>query len=597
MDTHVQVKRSDLAQLRSAGLQALHKVLGVPWRREAGLTNAQRREELWARLAGEGEESVPVDAASWAAARALGGKAPVGRFEELVKEERLKLARRSTYGRLGEASGNTPERPRAARAAGHDGEEAGEASAARALPQGRSRFSMDGDAMSAPRTRGVGAADALNLEELAQGWQVAGLRQRQAKKAKRGAEASPLVEQTPPRRDQRGEREGAGGGAAGTGDAQASSDQARGGSEEALRRAASVLEEAQWVLESFMELTGVVDPALRARAAASNDAMKSLCAGMALQRVRSAAAEHRRTAQELARATKDLEKAKRGPAAPRFGPQGRSWAQVAVAPDLQARPALEWDAARTFFLHPAESAWLTKNIELAAFEDALHSVVAGVPGAQEGDLRPIRTTVRTGRGAVRVEVAPAVAALFAGQADRAAGVAVPGFGEWRIERQRPGASASLVAMGISPALGDGEVAQRLLTGSRGLVPERLRGEFGALCAARLHSKRRVAARGGGAQSGEAGAAGAAGAAGEAGGSQEGAVDAVPTRSVRIFLPGAVLKGFLQLGYMKLGGVVVRVREYTPPLAYCGICKRHGSHPTEAHRPSRGAISSSRVSPQ
>ena len=265
------------------------------------------------------------------------------------------------------------------------------------------------------------------------------------------------------------------------------------------------------------------------------------------------------------------------------------------APDLQARPSLEWDAARTFFLHPADAAWLKTNFELAAFEDALHSTVAGVPGAEEAGLRPIRTTVRTGRGAVRVEVSPAVAELFSGQADRNAGVVVPGFGEWRIERQRPGASASLVAMGISPALGDGEVAQRLLAGSRGLVPEHLRGDLGALRAARLLSKRRVAARGGEAQSGEAGAAGTAG---EAGGSQGGEVDAVPTRSVRVFLPGPVLKGFLNLGYMKLGGVMVRVREYTPPQAYCSICKRLGSHPTESHRPSRsGVLPGSRVSPR
>ena len=245
-------------------------------------------------------------------------------------------------------------------------------------------------------------------------------------------------------------------------------------------------------------------------------------------------------------------------------------------PDPRAREPIGWDAARTFFLHPSEAAWLTRSFELAAFEDALHSVVVGVPDAEVDGLRPIRTTVRTGRGAVRVEVAPAVASLFAGQAARGAGVAIPGFGEWRIERQRPGATPSLVAMGISPSMGDAEVVQRMLAGSRGLVPEHLRGDFGALRAARLHSKRRAAVRGG-AQSGEAGTGG------EAGGSQGGGADAVPTRSVRVFLPASVVKGFLDLGFMKLGGVVVRVREYTPPQLYCGICKRVGSHPTEAHR--------------
>ena len=186
-----------------------------------------------------------------------------------------------------------------------------------------------------------------------------------------------------------------------------------------------------------------------------------------------------------------------------------------------------------------------------------------------------------------------MASLFEGQAARGAGVAVPGFGEWRIERQRPGAAPSLVAMGISASMGEGEVAQRLLAGSRGLVPEHLRGDLGALRAARLHSKRRAAARGG-AQSGEAGTEGGPG---EAGGSQGGAGDAIPTRSVRVHLTGPVLEGFLKLGYMKLGGVVVRVRPYTPPQAYCAVCKRVGSHPTESHRHVGAGDSGTRMRPQ
>ena len=54
----------------------------------------------------------------------------------------------------------------------------------------------------------------------------------------------------------------------------------------------------------------------------------------------------------------------------------------------------------------------------------------------------------------------------------------------------------------------------------------------------------------------------AGNSGADGGCQAGAKPAIATRSVRVFLKSAVLKGFLQLGFMKLGGVVVRVREYT-----------------------------------
>ena len=60
-------------------------------------------------------------------------------------------------------------------------------------------------------------------------------------------------------------------------------------------------------------------------------------------------------------------------------------------------------------------------------------------------------------------------------------------------------------------------------------------------------------------------------------------ESVPTRSVRIFLPPEFTAEFLKLGYMRLGGVIVRIREYAPPQSYCGVCKRMGSHDTASHR--------------
>ena len=350
--------------------------------------------------------------------------------------------------------------------------------------------------------------------------------------------------------------------------------------EEALRRAAGVLEEAQGCLEAILSAAPAgMEAALRARVQASADAMSALCAGMALQHLRGAAAENKRAAQENARARRELEKAKGvGQTA---GSHRRTWAEIAgrraSGEGERSRESIPWAADRSFFLHPTEEATLKRTFELASFEDALHPIVAGVPGSDEEGQRPIRTLVRTGRGAVRVEVAPAVAAIFHGQAESGRPVCVPGFGNWRVERQRPGATPSLVAMGVPVGMADGEVVQRLVAGSAHLVPAELRGAFGELRASRLLSKRRTAARAGAAPL-EAGNSGADG------GCQAGAEAAIATRSVRVFLKSAVLKGFLQLGFMKLGGVVVRVREYTPPLAYCGICKRAGSHPTELHRP-------------
>ena len=556
-----EITRKDLLELRTAGLRALMEKHGLRWTREAGRTNNERRDEFWARLAGDGEETVTVDAAWWAAARAMSSKAPLSQFEELAQAERRKLARTVTPGRAAHQGGAGPSRP--PETPGSPGPASGTRAERTPGPSGPGRdnqLPMDGDAMG---PAGDGAAEPINLAELAEEWQTAGGGRRASKKSKRTAIASPVVEQTPPQRRERREHMGGGRGAAsevGAADGAAAAhgaDQAQhggGSTEAALRRALGVLESARACFEEVLASNlGGMTPGLRERLSASREAMDTLCAGMALQRLRTATAENKRAAQDLARARKEIEKERRGMQGPGAGRHGRSWAEVAgrpsQAPEPRSREPIGWDAERSFFLHPVEGAWLTRSFELAAFEDALHSVVVGVPGAEVDGLRPIRTTVRTGRGAVRVEVAPAVASLLQGQAARGSGMAVPGFGEWRIERQRPGAAPSLVAMGISAAMGDDEVVRRLLAGSRGLVPEHLRGDFGALRAARLHSKRRAAARGG-AQSGEAGMAEELG---EAGGSRGGAGDAIPTRSVRVYLVGPVLDGFLRLGYMKLGG--------------------------------------------
>ena len=498
-----EVMRDDLAELRSAGLKAFMEKYGVPWGRAPGRTNNERRDTLWARLAGDGEETATVDAAWWAAARAMASKDPPSKFEELAQAERRRLARTATPGRRVDQDGAGPSRtPGTPGTPGQASGTSAERSPAPLSAGVKSRFSMDGEAMAAPRSDGEGVAAAIDLAELAEGWQTAGKGLRAAKKPKRVALASPIVEQTPPQRRERGEH-GAGGAASEVGAASAhGADQApldRGSTEAALRKALSVLETARACFDDILASNpGGMAAGLRERALESRDAMETLCAGMALQLLRNATAENKRAAQDLARARKELEKEKKGAQGPRGGRPGRTWAEVAgrPGPDQRAREPLGWDAARTFFLHPSEAAWLTQSFELAAFEDALHAIVAGVPGAEEDGLRPIRTTVRTGRGAVRVEVAPAVAALLSDLAARGARVAVPGFGDWRVERQRPGAAPSLVAMGVSPSMGDEEVAQRLLAGSRGLVPEHLRGDLGSLRAARLHSKRRAAVGGG-----------------------------------------------------------------------------------------------------
>ena len=386
-----EITRKDLSVLRTAGLKAFMAKLGVPWGREPGRTNQERRDALWARLAGDGGETATVDAAWWAAARAMASKDPPSKFEELEKVERRKLARTLTPGRGGNQDGAGPSRtPGTPRTPGQASGTQAESLPAPSSAEEKIRFSMDGDAMG---TDGVGAAEAINLAELAEGWQTAGKGRRTTKKSKRVAMESPMVEQTPPPRQERSER-GAGGAASEVG-AHATAnreDQAQdggGSTEAALRRALSVMEQARACFEEVLGTDlGGMTPTLRARVSASRDAMEMLCAGMSLQRLRNASLENKKAAQDLARARKEIEKERKGTPGPGVGRHGRSWAEVAgrPGPDPRAREPIGWDAARTFFLHPSEAAWLTSSFELAAFEDALHSVVVGVPDAEVDGL-------------------------------------------------------------------------------------------------------------------------------------------------------------------------------------------------------------------
>ena len=225
---------------------------------------------------------------------------------------------------------------------------------------------MTGDAMG---TDGDGAAGPRGLAEDVAAWQTAGKGRRTSKKTKRVAIASPQVDKTPqPRRERGAHGRGASGaaseeGAAGDAATAHGADQARsvgGSTEVALKRALTVLEGARACFDEVLATDlGGMTSGLRARLAASREAMETICAGMALQRLRAVAAENKRAAQDLARARKDLEK-ERQTQRPAAGRQGRTWAQVAgqrgPAPEMRAREPIGWVAERTFFLHPADAA-------------------------------------------------------------------------------------------------------------------------------------------------------------------------------------------------------------------------------------------------
>ena len=143
-----EITRKDLSVLRTAGLKAFMAKLGVPWGREPGRTNQERRDALWARLAGDGGETATVDAAWWAAARAMASKDPPSKFEELEKVERRKLARTLTPGRGGNQDGAGPSRtPGTPRTPGQASGTQAESLPAPSSAEEKIRFSMDGDAI------------------------------------------------------------------------------------------------------------------------------------------------------------------------------------------------------------------------------------------------------------------------------------------------------------------------------------------------------------------------------------------------------------------------------------------------------------------
>ena len=179
-------------------MQALCAQYDVPWGRKPGRTNDERREALWARLGGEGADEVPVDAAWWAAAQAMGSKDTQQRFAELAKAERVRLARDAASVHGGHASGSGHQRTPAP--SGPAGRAAG--SHPETLPAlvsaGGGSQTMDssmGDRASEPDSE---HGDAASLADLAEAWQTAGKGRRGAKKPKRVAATSPMVEQTPP---------------------------------------------------------------------------------------------------------------------------------------------------------------------------------------------------------------------------------------------------------------------------------------------------------------------------------------------------------------------------------------------------------------
>ena len=129
------------------------------------------------------------------------------------------------------------------------------------------------------------------------------------------------------------------------------------------------------------------------------------------------------------------------------------------------------------------------------------------------------------------------------------------FGVWQVEKMRESSAPSVVLMGVERSLSDEQVAQGVIRGTRGLLPNALKGKLGQVRAKRLSSAVK-------------------GAAPLLGPSTH--VEAQPTRNVRLYCCHEVLDCMLKGGFVKVNWDLVRVHPYEPARFFCKKCGRMGA---------------------
>ena len=136
------------------------------------------------------------------------------------------------------------------------------------------------------------------------------------------------------------------------------------------------------------------------------------------------------------------------------------------------------------------------------------------------------------------------------------------FGKWRVEKMRDASAPLIVLMGVDQSLSDEQVANGVMRGSRGLLPEAFRGRLGQVRGKRLFSA----------------AKGAPSAVGSSTRSE-----AHPTRNVQLYCGQEVLDVLLSKGFVKIDWDIVRCRPYEPPRFFCKKCGKMGGHSMEFHQ--------------
>ena len=163
--------------------------------------------------------------------------------------------------------------------------------------------------------------------------------------------------------------------------------------------------------------------------------------------------------------------------------RGHSWRDVA-ADDRPQLPRYSWSVDRTVFLTPVNQALRKQHLDKSKFGLSLNEALRQVAGPEaQSEQCVVESLIRTGLGLFKVQLAGAVIRPLLNSGV----VTVGAFGEWKVERMRESSAPSIVLMGVDRSLSDEQVAQGVMRGSRGLLPEVLRGRLGHVRAKRLFS--------------------------------------------------------------------------------------------------------------
>ena len=161
-----------------------------------------------------------------------------------------------------------------------------------------------------------------------------------------------------------------------------------------------------------------------------------------------------------------------------------------------------------------------------------------------------------------------LAATVIGPVLGAGEIAIDGFGVWKVEKMRESSGPSIVFMGVDLSVSDEAVAQGVMLGSQGDLPDGDRSRFGHLCARKMFRRAPQRPASWGRSDGEMPASS-------------------PTWNVRLYGDPSLLDRFLASGFVKMNWDIVHYRAFESPRFFCKKCGKLGSHTTEFHRPPFG----------